>query len=149
MAYQHNQHQILFASGMTATASGDKATWMPGYMPHYVRACGVIVTTSGSTTSGAVFSFIQKSLASGATASDVAVLTMTSGGASGFALPTAALIAGNVMYKDGLNVLVRPGQRVAFNVRTAVTGVCGVRAFMWVEPSWEVPGNTTGVFTTT
>ena len=61
----------------------------------------------------------------------------------------AALIAGNVMYKDGLNVLVRPGQRVAFNVRTAVTGVCGVRAFMWVEPSWEVPGNTTGVFTTT
>ena len=74
---------------------------------------------------------------------------MTSGGTSGFALPTAALIAGNVMYKDGLNVLVRPGQRVAFNVRTAVTGVCGVRAFMWVEPSWEVPGNTTGVFTTT
>jgi len=150
MAYQHNQHQILFASGMTATASGDKAYWTPGYMPHIVRACGIVVTTSGSTTSGAVFAFKTQSLTSGAAAAvDLAVLTLTSGGTSGFALPTAALTAGQVMYKDGLTTKVSPGTKVTLNVRTAVTGTFGFRAFMWVEPSWELAGNTAGMYVTT
>lgn len=149
MAYSHNQTQVLFASGMTATASGDKAYWAPGYMPHIVRAAGVIITTSGSTTSGAVIAFKHISIASGATASDLAVLTMTSGTSSGGGTPTTALVAGNVMYKDGLNVKVNPGQKVVLNVRTAVTGVCGIRGWLWVEPSWENPLNNTSMFFTT
>lgn len=149
MAYSHNQTQVLFASGMSATASGDKAYWAPGYMPHIVRAAGVIITTSGSTTSGAVIAFKHISIASGATASDLAVLTMTSGTSSGGGTPTTALVAGNVMYKDGLNVKVNPGQKVVLNVRTAVTGVCGIRGWLWVEPSWENPLNNTSMFFTT
>lgn len=150
MAYVNTQYQVMFPSGLTATASGDKADWSPGYMPHYVRAAGVIFTISGSTTSGAVLAFKHVSLASGSTASDLAVLTLTSGSASGTAgLATAALAAGNVIYKDGLNVKVSPGETVTYNVRTAVTGVCATRAFLWVEPSWENPLNSTTMFSTT
>lgn len=149
MAYTHTQHQILFASGMTATASGDKFTWMPGYMPHIIRAVGVVITTTGSVTSGAVIAFKQISMASGATASDIAVLTLNSGTSTGFPTPTTAPIAGNVIYKDGLNVKVSPGQKVILNVRAAVTGVSGMRGFMWVEPSWDIPQNTSGMYSTT
>lgn len=137
MAYSHNQTQVLFASGMTATASGDKAYWMPGYMPHIVRAVGVTFTVSGSTTSGAVFAFKTLSMASGAVAADLAVLTVATTGSLG------TIVAGQTIYRDGLNTKVSPGTKVIFNVRTAVTGVCGVRGWLWVEPSWEQPGNST------
>lgn len=149
MAYSHNQTQVLFASGMTATASGDKAAWLPGYMPHIVRAAGIIITTTGSVTSGVVIAYKHISMASGATASDLAVLTMTSGTSTGGGTPTTALIAGNVMYKDGLNVKVTPGQKVVLNVRAAATGVSGFRGWLWVEPSWEAPLNNTVMFFTT
>lgn len=143
MAYNHGQYQVTFPSGMTATASGNKAGWTPGYMPHHVRAAGIVVTTSGSTTSGAVFAFLHDSLASGSTPSDLAVLTLTSGTAG------TAPIYGDVVVKDGINVKVNPGERVILNVRTAVTGVSGFRGFLWVEPTWEVPENMAKVHRTT
>ena len=140
--YTQVQHQFLFASGMTATASGDKAVWLPGYQPHIIRAVGAVFTTSGMTASGLVLAFKTQSLASGAAAAaDLAVLAGPWG--------TAVLGPGQVMYKDGLNTKVSPGQKVIFNVRTAVAGTCGIRAFIWVEPSPEIPANVTLPGTTT
>ena len=137
MAYQHTQYQVTFPSGLTATASGDKAHWEPGYIPHIVRAVGVTFTISGSTTSGAVFAFKQLAMASGSTASDIAVLTVATTGTLG------TIVGGQTIYKDSLNVKITPGTKVVFNVRAAVTGVCAVRGWLWVEPSWEAPANST------
>ena len=137
MAYSHAVHQILFPSGLSATASGDKANWVPGYVPYIIRAAGVVFTTSGATTSGAVIAFLHTNLASGSTASDLAVLNGPSG------------IGGKVLYKDGLNVKVSPGQKVTLNVRTAVTGSLAIRGFLFVEPAWDTPANNTNMVATT
>ena len=145
MAYSHTQYQYLFPSGHTATSLGNKASWRPGYMPHMVRAAGVISTISGSVTSGMVVAFLHASLATTGTqtTSDLAVLTLTSGTAG------RPVVGHEVVYKDNLNVKVSPGQSVIFNVRTAVTGVSGVRGFLWVEPTWETPDNNAQLHATT
>ena len=137
MAYDHGQYQVIFPSGMSVTASGDQFAWTPGYMPHIVRAVGVVFTASGIVTSGLVLAFTKNTMVSGGPASsDVAVLTGPSG--------TAALLSGSVLYKDGLNNKVTPGQKVTINVRAAVTGTTQrARAFLWVEPTWETPANNT------
>ena len=137
--YQHGQIQYTFPSGMTATASGDKASWMPGYIPHIVRAVGVTFTTSGATTSGAVFAFKTHSMASGTVAADLAVLTVATTGSLG------TIVSGQTVYRDGLNTRIVPGTKLVFNVRTAVTGVCAIRAWAWLEPSWETPANATNM----
>ena len=142
MAYTHSKYEVLMdaASGpiYSATASGDKANWSPGFMPHIVRAVAVIPTVSGTTLSGMVFNFNHLDLTSGSTASALAVIN-----------GTATVIPGRVMYKTvSGEVAVNPGEDVIFNVGTAKTAV-NIRAVLYVEPKWDSPGNQSNLVAST
>lgn len=140
MAYPHLQQEIMMtaASGASATATGDIATWAPLYKPHIVRAVCIAPTVSGTTISGMVFNFNHlKPVSSGWSSSAIDVINGTSGGA-----------AGSVMYADGLNVEINPGDLVVLNVGTAASGI-NVRGTIFVEPRHEEPTNDTSMVVTT
>lgn len=139
MAYTHSKYEVLMtATAVSATATGDKATWEPGFMPHIVRAVSVIPTVSGNPLTGCVFDFNHLDLASGSTASTLAVIN----GASTHVVGTAAykIVTGEVV--------VKPGQRVVFNVDTAASGV-NCKAVLYVEPKWDDPSNSTDLIAST
>lgn len=139
MAYPHNkQHIMMTTSGISATTSGDKASWSPGYMPMIVRAVGVTYTAGNTTAGGFSGLFNHLDLASGSTASAIGTL-----------IGNATDKKGHVIYKDGLNVEIDPGQSVVFNVTKICSGVCNVQPWLYVEPRWEQPGNDTGMRETT
>jgi hypothetical protein len=130
MAYPHGkQHVPMAASGLSATTSGDKVRWYPGFMPMIVRAVGVVYTTSGTTAGGFQGTFNHLSLASGASATTIDSVFGTSSDK-----------AGHVVYATA-NVEVDPGECVVFNVPKICSGVCNVVPFLYVEPRWEQPGN--------
>jgi hypothetical protein len=139
MAYTHSKYEIqMTATAVSATASGDKASWVPGFVPHIVRACSVLPTVSGTTISGMVFNFQHVSMVSGSSGSNIAVINGTSDVTPGYS-----------MYKVVTGeVVIKPGQRVDFNVGTALTAV-NVHATLYVEPKWEQPGNATSMVAST
>lgn len=138
MAYDHTQYEILMtATAASATATGDIAKWSPGYVPHVIRAVAIIPTVSGVTLSGAVFNFNHLSLVSGSSATTIDTIN-----------GTATVTPGRVMYADGLNVKVSPGEEVICNVGTAKSAL-NVKAVLFVEPKWEQPGNDTSMVETT
>lgn len=140
MAYPHNQHEILMtaATGASATATGDIATWSPLYKPHIVRGVMITPTVSGTTISGLVFNFNHlKPVSSGFSSSSIDVIN-----------GTATITAGRVMYADGLNVEISPGDRVVLNVGTAASGI-NVQGAIFVEPKHEEPTNDTNMVVTT
>ena len=136
MAYTHTQYEYIFTSTagageFSATATGIKSKpFFVGYQPVTIRALCVMPLTSGADMSGAVIQIDQTNLATGSTASAVAACVMV-----------ASDKPGHVIYKDGLNVRVNPGQKVELRVSTAKTGTQQFAASMWVEPSWEQPRN--------
>lgn len=139
MAYPQSKYQVMMTtSGVTCTTSGDKAEWHCGAVPHIVRRCGIIYTTSGMTPSGLVVIFNHLDLTSGSTASALDTLYGTSSDA-----------CGHVVLSAELNVQVDPGEKVVFNNSVIVSGVCNVVPFLWVEPKWETPANNTETRVTT
>lgn len=139
MAYPHSKQEILMTpTAVSATATGDKAEWNPGYMPHIIRACVVMPTVSGTTISGMTFNFNHLSLVSGSTATAIATL-----------FGTATVTPGRAMYKDDLNVEVLPGEQVVFNLGTGAASGVNVKAVIYVEPRWEQPANLTNLVQTT
>ena len=142
MAYTHSKQEFLFQTGSgpvyTATTSGDKGFWSPMYVPHYVRAVSVMTVNSGAVMSTLKVLFNHISMASGSTASAIDQINGTSTHA-----------AGQVLYIDGLNVKVSPGERVNMNVTQIVSGTCNFMSSIYIEPCWEQPGNDTTMVTAT
>lgn len=139
MSYTHSKYEVLMtATAVSATATGDKAKWSPGFMPHIVRAVSVIPTVSGTTLSGMVFNFNHLDLTSGSTASALAVIN-----------GTATVTPGRAMYKTvSGEVAISPGEEVIFNVGTALTAV-NVKGVIYVEPKWDSPGNQSNLVAST
>lgn len=140
MAYPHMQQEILMttASGASATIAGDIAEWGPLYKPHIVRAVMITPTVSGTDLTGVVINFNHlKPVSSGFSSSSIDVIN-----------GTATVTPGVVMYADGLNVEISPGDRVVCNVGTAASGI-NVMASIFVEPRHEEPTNDTGMVVTT
>jgi hypothetical protein len=139
MAYPHGKYQVLMTtSGVTCTTSGDKAEWYCGMVPHIIRYAGIIYSISGATPSGLDVIFNHISCASGSTAS-----------ALDHIYGVSSDLVGNVVYSTPLNVVVSPGEKVVFNNSAIVSGVCNVIPFLWVEPKWETPANSTVMRVTT
>ncbi len=114
----------------SATSTGVKAVYGAGYQPFVVRAVAVQKVGTAATTTATVVSFRK-----GTTGSAVG----TSGLITTVTVATAA-VQGKVYYKDGLRSEVIPGQEVQANVTTASAGG-KLRAYLFIEPRWEVPGN--------
>ena len=135
--YKYEVH--MTTSNETVTTSGDKGSgWMPGLVPHIVRGFSVTLV-SGAIASGGRLVLNIRDISSGGTASQVAVLMLTSDDDGGA-----------VVYTATLNQIVRPGQILTVNVPSAVTGVTGDfhRATIYLEVSPEVPGNVSDMHVT-
>src|SRR2546428_3188243 len=133
MAYTHSKYEVygFSTTGVASmdqdlTSTGDKFLWEPGYVPHYIRAVMAVITTATVGTA-AVVDFDKRITAGSDTG------RVSSGGVARLNIPAKS--AGTVIYKDGLNSLITPGQQVVFKVTTAV-GTCGKAAvLMLFEPS--------------
>lgn len=141
MAYPHIKYEIYKAEIVNqnlAAATGDKAFWSPMYVPHYVRAVGVVITTSCTGTGVVDFDFRPTQ------GSDTN--RVSNGGIARINLLTTA--QGKTIYKDGLNQLVIPGNEVVIKLTTAA-GAGNGTPVLYVEPSWERPLNNTNMVLTT
>ncbi len=145
MAYTHSKSEYLFQStGTTGIINGLSATtqayWAPGCVPHYVRRFAIAFTTSGMVTNSSLQVDLEiVDLTSGSTASNL--LTIHG---------TASDVCGRVLYKDATsNLLVSPGAMLQVTVEEVSTAtVCNFLAMMYLEPSWEEPGNNTDMVAT-
>jgi hypothetical protein len=142
--YNHVQYEYIFtatngAGDFSATATGIKSKpFFVGAVPMVIRSLNVLPLTSGADYSGAVIQIDVTNLASGSTASAVAACAMV-----------ATDKPGHVVFKDGLNVQVNPGQKVELRVSAAKTGTQQFAATMFVEPMWDNPRNRSTMRVTT
>ena len=136
--YSQTQYEVLLtATNVTATTSGIKAQWGPGMHPHIVRGVAILLMSGEPVNPGQVI-FDHLDLASGATASTIATINTTSDD-----------LSGDVIYKDGLNVEIQPGQVMRVRVPAIVSGELAFFATAYVEPRWERPANVSDMRETT
>lgn len=140
MAYTHSKYEIMMtASSLSATTSGVVARWAPGYIPHYVRAVGIVYTATGNTSSGLTAAFQHLDNTSGSTASAIGTL-----------VGVASDVAGHVVYHTVTgDVLIQPGERVELDLTGAASGDCLIIPILYVEPKWEQPANNSNMRATT
>lgn len=140
MAYTHSCYEVLMTNEAAITATGDKAKWLCGYVPHVVRAGFFVVTTALGAADAAVFALDKRPTAgsdTGRTADFISPLNIP-----------AAAAAGNVIYKDGLQAKVVPGDELVAELTDASSAGAGSYG-LFVEPTWEVPANNTDMALTT
>lgn len=131
MAYNHNQRQVLLATGASTGSAATIATYTPGYQPIVLRAWALVFTTAVADT-GIVL--LEKRPIPGSASGVATVDTIN--------VSVAAGAAGRVLYHDGLHIKCSPGEQLAVTVSaTAGSGVCEVVAL--IEESWDVPQNNT------
>jgi hypothetical protein len=136
MAYPHSRALVPMTIGTATldfTTTGDKARWSPGYLPVKIRA--VAVELNAAPGGAGVVRFDRRvTFASdtGRVNGDVAVINLAT-----------SQVAGSVVYKDGLNATVNPGEEVVVTVATASSGVSGAKVTLYIEPQWENPANIT------
>lgn len=125
--------EVLVKANADLNALADVGSWAPGYHPYYVRAVMAIIDNDIAATG--VIKFNKRPTFGSDTGigdGDVAVLNLTT-----------AHLGGRVVYKDGLNALVKPGEQVMVKV-TDVTGANDkADIVLLVEPAPEVPVNNT------
>lgn len=127
------------AAVLDLTSTGDKARWNPGFVPHIVRA--VVVALNAVPGDAGVVKFDKRVTFASDTGrgdGDVAVVNLLT-----------THLAGDVIYKDQLNVRIDPGQEVVVEVTDASAAVTGARVSLWVEPIFEHPDNDTNLKATT
>lgn len=132
MSYPHYQITVplLATSGdpsLSAISTGDKGSWGVGPESYIVRRVAVQKTATDAWAAAAAFSFRE---ASGGAAS-------ASGNEFGtITFATTALAKSGFRFRNVTPRLIRPGNRIVVNVKTAATGE---RFFAWavVEPHWE------------
>jgi hypothetical protein len=136
MAYPHSKALVPMTVGTSVldfTTTGDKARWSPGYLPVRIRA--VAVELNAAPGGAGVVRFDKRTTFASDTGrgtGDVATINLATSQA-----------AGSVVYKDGLNVTVNPGEEVVVTVATASAGVSGAKVTLYIEPQWENPANFT------
>lgn len=130
MAYTHTQYEVDLVAGASFASTGDKGEYAPGYIPHIIRAVAVVCKTNPS--GGGVLKLDKRPTAGSDTNrgdGDVAVVNIPDGA------------QGDVIYVDGLNEELKPGEEVVAQVTTADAGLTDADIKLYVEPRWEQPGN--------
>lgn len=131
MAYTHTQYQERVVTEATLATAGDKGKLTPGYVPLVIRAVAIVCKTDP--TAAGVVKVDKRPTAGSDTGrgdGDVAVINVA-----------ATHAQGDVVYKDGLNVELKPGEEAVVEVTGAVTGLTLADVIFFVEPRWELPGN--------
>lgn len=138
MSYTHQQIEYIIAKDIDLNSAADCGDWAPGYMPVIVRAAALVVTnTLGS---AGVIKIDKRPTAGDDTSrgdGDVASLTLPSGTA-----------AGAVIYQDGIDVKVSPGEELVAQVTDACDASDTGHLIIFVEPVWETPANNTDMTAT-
>lgn len=131
MAYTHSKYEVVVATDASLASAADIGDWAPGYVPHYIRAAALVLTTSPDD-AGQVK--VDKRPTSGSDTSrgdgDVAQIDYTTDEDQG-----------EVVYIDGIDIKVSPGEEVVFEVSDATPTAGAAHLILYVEPSWEIPGN--------
>lgn len=132
MAYTYSQIDVDL--GIFSIAStGDKAWWAPGYIPHSVRACSLVVNVASAGTGTVNFTTQLTAYSNaGITAGDIASFQ---------AVATTPMVLGQVVYTDVIaDKIIKPGQSIVVNVPIQIAGV-SVSAHVYLEQSFENPVN--------
>ena len=139
MAYSYGQVEITLGSAQSFTTTGDKLTWGGQTIPWYVRRVAIAITTAPTVQTGIINFTTRGTVGSnaGIVAGDIAILNLLT-----------TYIAGQVIYKDPQEKLLKPGQEMVVNVGQNPTAGAG-NVNILVEPSYETPLNNTNMVLTT
>ena len=138
MAYPHDKVEVILTATdgnniLLASSTGEKGRWTCGFVPHILRAVAVVHrATQVTNATNEIWSIrhATKAGAASATGQQISTLTFPSGKAQGA-----------VAYRSGLNTKVLPGQEIIAHVTTAAGAATRNRVILYLEPSWEQPGN--------
>lgn len=137
--FQSDVSRLLVADGVTLATTGNKAFFTAIVRPFKIRAVAVAINAAPG--DAGVLKFDKRPTVGSDTGrgdGDVAVLNL---------LTTHA--AGNVIYKEGLDVLINPGQQVVAEMTDASAAVTAAVISMLVEEAHERPANLTNMKATT
>jgi hypothetical protein len=134
MSYSHQQVERLVANRVDL-ATDTSYFLAPGYQPIILRAVAVVITTATATSSITVT--VTRRVTAGSNTGETAVTTVT--------VPVSTA-QGTVIYKDGLDQKVMPGEELEFLVGGTGTGNGDIIAYF--EPSWDMPGNNSDMIAT-
>ena len=134
MAYNHTQYEVQIGTDVDLNSAAQFGAWSPGLTPHIIRGIAVVVTeTAIGNECDVTIEYGTAGVAAGAgTTIDIITLPNTTA-------------AGQVIYKDGLNQKIAPGQEVLGVVTDAAAGSDTGHVILLVEPQWESPGNNTSM----
>jgi len=132
--YPHKYEEIV-GQALDIASTGDKAFWAPGYVNHILRAVTVKITNDiGATGTINIDKRITFGSDTGRVDNIISAIQLTT-----------AHTGGKVVYRDQLNVLVKPGEQlvVAADDAAAAGDLCEVS--FWLEPIYENPANNTAM----
>lgn len=133
MAYDHFQasEQVAAAAALTTAGVIAASRWSPGYQPVRIRAVAVTLTVAMNA-AGAVALKRRPTPGSATGEETIATLTLANGSA-----------IGTVIYADGFDVKVSPGDELVFDVTDATPTAGSGHLSVFYQPSWEHPMNNT------
>jgi hypothetical protein len=130
--------EVEMAKTADLNSLADCGSFAPGYMSYIVRAVAAVI--NNDVAAAGVLKFDKRPTAGSDVSrgdGDVAILNLST-------LHTG----GKVVYKDGLNIRLDPGQEIVAEV-TDVTGASDTaRVILYLEPTWERPANNTAMVAT-
>lgn len=130
MSYQHHQGEMLLGAGnLSLVTAAVIARRCIGYFPIRVRAVSVAFTVVGGTGSGVLK--LKRRPTPGSASGEVVIATVN--------YTAAQAVVGKVMFVDGLNVQINPGEELAAEVTTGLTTTGSGDILVGFEPSWETP----------
>ena len=149
MAYVHSRYEVRMTPNYRATgitdaavtggvdlvATGIKARWAPGIVPHIIRGAAIVQTATTFGSAAGAFRF-EADLTTPGTPTHLFSIVV----------PTIGSIHTSMYYKATYIIEIKPGQIVDFRVTAA--GVGGAEVILYVEPRWEEPANITGMVKT-
>lgn len=104
--YHLEQQDILVAAADAMLSTAAVKFWAPGFCPFHLKGIAVVVTT-GVTTTAAVLT-VTKRVTAGSNTNEVTIDTIT--------VPVVATAPlGTVLFVDGLDTIVRPGEELEFS----------------------------------
>jgi len=132
-------HPTANQNGVNIAATGVRAEWTPGFMPHYIRGVGVVPRTGVVRTDPVHIGFNADISAQG-----------TATRAFTIVLPTTVTAAGEVVYyAPTYNIKLNPGRVLQAAVTAAATAGSYAKVMLLVEPSWERHSAVTSMTSTT
>ena len=133
MAYDHTQYEVQIGTDVDLNSAAQFGAWSPGLTPHILRGIAVVVTNDIGAAGEVTVEYGTAGVAAGA-GTTVDIINLTT-----------AHTAGTVVYKDGLNQKLTPGQEVLGVVTNVTAASDTAHVILMVEPQWEQPANNTSM----